>query len=268
MHSTRSAPVFTSRRHSSGPPISALLFVALAGGAAGLGWFWLSRAPSGTEEQVGSEASAPAAPASAGDLDALVVPGLAASDPFLRQVLTRVSAHPQWAAWLVNDDLARRFVKTVVDVARGSTPRAHVTFVAPTEPFSVEQSGGRLRVASASYHRYDLFTETFASMDAAAAAQLYHKLHPLFEEAYTELGISEMSFDEMMSLAIANLLAVKVPERPAEVTLDETRYRFTDASLERLTPAEKHVLRLGPDNAARFQAKVGEVGRAIGISLP
>jgi hypothetical protein len=268
MHSTRPGSLFTSRRHSSGPPLSALLFVALAAGAGGLGWFWLARDRIASEETTAAEDNPSVAAASAADLDALVVPGLPASDPFLRQVLTRVSAHPRWAAWLVNDDLARRFVKTVVDVARGSTPRAHVTFAAPTEPFSVEQSGGRTRVAAASYDRYDLFTEAMVSVDARAAAALYNKLHPLFEQAYTELGISEKTFDEMMSLAIANLLSVQVPERPAEVTLDETRYRFTDARLERLTPAEKHVLRLGPENATRFQAKVREVGEAIGISLP
>jgi hypothetical protein len=42
-------------------------------------------------------------------------------------------------------------------------------------------------------------------------------------------------------------------------------YEFADADMEARTPAEKHVLRLGPTNARRVQAKLRELAAALGI---
>jgi hypothetical protein len=198
----------------------------------------------------------------------VALPALGTSDTVVREWLTALSAQPQWVAWVVTDDLVRRFVKTVVALGRGSSPASHIAAAAPGGPFSVERSGGGLRIAPASYARYDLLTETFVSLDPAGAAQLYGRLHPLFEEAYAELGISDKSFDEMMTLAVQNLVAVRVPDRALEVTQVEGEYAFSDASVERLTPAAKQLLRLGPANAVRVQAKVAELGAAIGITQP
>jgi hypothetical protein len=266
-------PLFSSRSHRrqslAGSPFVSLLILAVLIGAVTGGWYLL-RARAGTRAPDVAAAAASAQPApstNVDDLSALPVPALGASDAFIRQMVARVSAHPQWATWLVTDDLVRRFVKTVVAVGRGSTPTANVQFAAPTEPFTVQSRGGREVIAPESYARYDLLTAAFVSFDAERAAQVYRKLHPLFEEAYAELGISDHTFDEMMALAVQNLTAVQIPAGQLEVVRDEDRYRFANGSLERLMPAAKHLLRFGPENAKQIQAKVGEIGRAVGISL-
>jgi hypothetical protein len=272
LHRSSTHPLFSSRSHrrqslSGSPLVSLAILLLLIGGVAG-GWYWL-RARAATRAPVASDVAtnpAPPAPSEVDDLASLPLPALGASDAFIRQMVARVSAHPQWATWLVTDDLVRRFVKTVVAVGRGSTPTANVQFAAPAEPFTVQNTGGRSVIAPESYARYDLLTAAFVSFDGDAAAQVYRKLHPLFEEAYAELGIADHSFDEMMALAVQNVTAVQVPAGQLEVVRDEDRYRFANGSLERLTPAAKHLLRFGPDNARQVQSKVGEIARAIGIS--
>ena len=62
--------------------------------------------------------------------------------------------------------------------------------------------------------------------------------------------------------AIARLRGVPVPEE-AELIDDGGVYRWADPQLEHRTAAEKQLLRFGPENALRVQAKLGELARAL-----
>jgi hypothetical protein len=93
--------------------------------------------------------------------------------------------------------------------------------------------------------------------------RLYRQLHPLFVEQYAELGLPPESFDRDVARAIDNLLAVQVPTGELEVVQGVETYVYADADLEARTPAEKHVLRLGPQNALRVQAKLREIRAAL-----
>jgi hypothetical protein len=265
-------PLFTSRRHlrrSAGQRASAFVLLMLFAGTASAGWYWLATRGGAGDAAQGDARTADAA-ASGGSALApeLPLPPLAASDAAVRALVGALSAHPELAAWLATDELIRRFVNTVVALARGSSPAAHLPFAAPVGAFRAEISGGRPRIAQESYRRYDLASEAFASLDAAGAAALYRRLHPLFEEAYAELGVSVASFDEMAARAVANVLAVEVPDRPAELVQREGLFAFRDPRLEARTPAEKQLLRMGPDNARRVQDKLEEIARAAGIPSP
>ena len=96
-------------------------------------------------------------------------------------------------------------------------------------------------------------------MDARESAELYRRLLPLFREAYQELGFTEQDWEEVLARAVRNLVSVEVPEGPLEVREHVGRYLYLDRSLESLTPAEKHLLRMGPENARRVQSKVREI---------
>lgn len=254
------------RRRRSGPPLSvlALLIALVAAGGYGVWWLRTREAPAVLTDATAAVPDAP--PADEGE-PPLVLPALAASDVFVRQLAGLLSQHPEWAAWLVSDELVRRFVATVVDVARGSSPAQHLEFLAPESPFAAQQGPGGLVIAPATYRRYDLAAETFASLDGTAAARMYGQLHPLFEEAYGELGLPG-GFDPTFARAVANLLAVRVPDDAVRLRPFESVYDFADPALQRLTPAEKHLLRMGPSNARRVQAKLREVAELLEVPVP
>lgn len=199
------------------------------------------------------------------DVPALDLPALDASDEFVRGVATRLSEHPQLASWLVTDDLAYRFVRSTVALAHGQSPREHSAFMAPAGEFRVQESNGRLVVDPASYARYNLLTETVTSLSTEDAARLYRQLYPLFEEAFAEMGLPNVTFDDMVSQAVDNLIAVDVPSTPPGVAPSSAVYAYTDERLEVRTPAEKHIMRMGPENARRLQAKLSEVRDAIWV---
>lgn len=197
------------------------------------------------------------------DIPPLDLPELDASDAFVRNVVTGLSEHPQLASWLVTDDLAYRFVRSTVALAHGQSPSEHVGFMKPDGDFAVQERSGALAVDPAGYSRYNVLSETFASLSTENGARLYRQLYPLFEEAFAELGVPNVTFDDLVAQAVDNLIAVQVPATPPEVAPSTAMYAYTDARLEGRTPAEKHLMRMGPENAARVQAKLRELRDAI-----
>ena len=253
------------RRQSEGPAFAILSVVGLVVVVSGVGWWWLrsreAPAPPTAPSAAFEEEQAEPEPG----VEPFDLPALGSSDDFIRSLVAGVSAHPQLASWFVTDELVRRFVGVVVDLAGGLSPRSRLEFLIPEEEFEVLESGEMIVMDPEGYRRYDLLTETFVSLDTQGTAQLYHQLYPLFDEAYAELGIPDQNFADAMTLAIGNLLSAEFPDGPLEVQPNEAVYEFRDLGVETHSPAEKHLIRMGPENAGRIQAKLTELRDAIAV---
>lgn len=195
------------------------------------------------------------------------LPALAASDSLVRDMAAALSERPAWTSWLVTDGLVRRFVATVASVSAGRSPASHVQPLEPEGDFVVEDVDGRTVIDPASHRRYDLHATVVASLDTEGVARLYRQLHPLFEEAHRELGLGDGTFDETFGRALGRLLAVEVPDGPIEVVADGGAWAFRDPALESSSPAAKHLVRMGPENARRVQEKLREIAQAIGVEV-
>ncbi len=227
----------------------------------------------GTGEQpppVETAAASPAPEPTATPLQTLVPPlpegvTLDGSDGAVRTVVRVLSSNPVWIKWLASEDLVRRFVAAVDNVAQGKSPRSHLDFARPGGKFRVLRRGKTLVADPRSFHRYDLAAEVFASLDAAGTVAALAELEPLMEQAYAEIGRPGTTFRETLWKAIAHLLAT--PVVPAGVPLEEkvVTYRYADPRLEDLSDAQRHLLRMGPRNVQRVQEKLRELARAMGM---
>jgi len=189
---------------------------------------------------------------------------LATSDIVVRELVSEISANPKLAAWLVNEDLVRRFVASVDNIASGISPQAHLDFLRPKEGFEVDQRrNGVLVIETDSYGRYDLVAQVFASLDTEGTVALYRELEPLIDEAYAEIGPANAKFDDRLDWAFDLLLAVPVLEEPAQVEQLIVTYAWADDQLEALSGAQRHFLRMGPDNVSLIQDKLGELRAAL-----
>jgi len=188
---------------------------------------------------------------------------LAASDPLVRELVARLSSHPQLVSWLVTEELVRRFVVAVHSAARGLSPREQLDFALPEEPFRVHRRGGKLLVDPVCYHRYDLAAEVFTSLDTAGSVALYRELGPLIAEAHREIAGPGESFDVTLRAAISELLATPTLEGDVEVSQKVVTFSFVDEQLEQLSAAQRHFLRMGPVNVGRVQAKLEELDAAL-----
>ena len=103
------------------------------------------------------------------------------------------------------------------------------------------------------------------SIDAAGAARLYATLTPLFDEAHRELGNPDRSFDDVVEQAIVRLLNAPTLADPVPLVPRGIGYAFEHPEVERLTAAQKQLLRFGPANVRTIQAALRRIGSALGI---
>ena len=254
------------QRSSSGPPPTTVVVVVLLFVAAAAGAWWVLRGQEESPPPPTPERTQPdAARALRSDsLPALEIPPLSASDAFLRDVAATLSENPTWASWLVTDDMALRFVRAAAALAFAESPAEPLDFLAPAGDFAVRDAEGGLEIDPTSYSRYDLTAETFVSMSTEGTAGLYRQLLPLFEDAYRELGLpSDRSVDDLVARAVDTLLEVEIPSGPHPVEPSRAVYAYVDADLEARSPAAKHLMRMGPENARRVQEKLRALRAAI-----
>jgi hypothetical protein len=225
--------------------------------------------------EVGSPAGEAAAPAAADvgsappralgpEVPARELPPLDEMDPVVREMLRGLSARPELAAWLATDDLVRGLAVSIDTVANGGTPSGQLRRLAPERPFAVRPRGEGLVIDPAAYARFDGLADTVASMDAEAVARAYATLRPRLQEAYQELGYPDGDIDRAVERAIGRLLSTPVVEREVAVQQAPVLYQFSDPALERLSPAQKQLLRMGPRNVRLIQTKLRELSRALG----
>ncbi len=191
---------------------------------------------------------------------------LATSDAVVRELVAEISSNPRLAAWLVNEDLIRRFVASVNNIASGVSPQAHLDFLRPKDGFEVDHTNGVLVIDPDSYERYDAVAEVFASLDTEGTVTLYRELEPLIDDAYAEIAPAGADFGDRLDAAFDQLLAVPVLDEPARVEQLILTYAWADDELEALSGAQRHLLRMGPDNVSLIQAKLGELRAALAAS--
>jgi hypothetical protein len=104
-----------------------------------------------------------------------------------------------------------------------------------------------------SYQRYDGYAETIASLDTPTLVETFHTLRPLYEEAYGQLGLNPDDFDNALIRALDRVLATPEIEEPIALTRKSVMYKYADPQLEELTPMQKQLLRMGPDNIRRIK---------------
>ena len=190
---------------------------------------------------------------------------LDASDEFVRGLLPTLTEHPRLATWLVTDDLVRRFVVAVDNVADGSNPARHVPFMRPGSRLRTRTDGAEWRLDPAGYGRYDELAQVLASLDVEGAAAIFRELEPLMNEAYAELGYPDTPFASAFRSAVVRVLETpRIPGDPGVVPV-ASFVTYDDDRLEELPPAQKQLLLMGPDNLRTVQAAVRELASAIGI---
>ena len=256
-------------RGSRAPVWIAAILLAVAAVATGVLLFKRPAAPPAAEPATQAtaapqtEAREPLGP----DVGPIDLPPLVLTDPFVREMLGKLSSSPTLATWLATDGLIRAFVVSVENVADGTSPARHVRALAPRAPFRTLSEGGITTVDPRSYSRYDGIANAAASLDAAGLARVYSILKPRLIEAYAELGHPDGNLDAAVERAIVHLLDTPVVEEPIALRPRVLSFRYERDDLEALSPAQKQLLRMGPKNVKAIQDELRAVARELGIPL-
>lgn len=192
------------------------------------------------------------------------LPILDESDGFVRELLEPQALS---GAWLEPEQLLRRVATLLDNAAVGSFPKRQLAFLAPEGDFAVIRAGKLYRIDPKSYARFDAVVSVLETFEAQTMADIYRRVEPLLTKALAELGQAQ-SPDLLLAKAIA--VVAQIPQLDDEVRLvrPDVLYRYQDPTLEKLSPLQKQVLRMGPDNVARIQGYLVELAEVLALEAP
>jgi hypothetical protein len=245
-----------------------VFFLVLVIGAA-LYYFLIHKKPAKTAQPAELQPSAVAeqeiTPSGQAAVPQLPPVELDKSDDLVRQLAKEVSSHPRIPIWLKSEQLIRRFVAAVDNIANGLSPRPHIDFFVPAGGFEVIKKGSLYFADPDGYGRYNPVVDVVVSLDTKQCAYLFRQLKPLFQEAYRDLGYPDQDFQDTFLRAIVELLKTPVVDGPVLLEKTVVSYVMADKELENLSEAQKHLLRMGPENVGAIQAKLREIALALGF---
>jgi hypothetical protein len=268
-----------------------------AGLMAGLGWwlFWPDRltvAPSAAAPSVttampsaaarGADTPAPAPiqhpidAADAADLAATAdaaapaLPALADSDTPFWQELSTLAQDDGALSLLLREHLIQRLVVSVDNLTQPRISRNVWALLPVSGQLQVEPDpAGQSMLAAANAQRYAPYVQLFTRVDIAAAARLYVRFYPLFQQAYAELGYPNGYFNDRLIQVVDHLLATPELDQPPQLQQDTRgRYQFVDPALESLSVGRKALLRLGPEQQAAVKAQLRKLRAALASPPP
>lgn len=181
------------------------------------------------------------------------LPPLTESDDIVRAQLSAAGVGGELAPLEQQQNLIQQGTALIDGLSRGVVLRKLLPLDPPKEAFTAVEEGDRMYMNPASYQRYDGYAETIASLDTATMVDSFHSLRPLYEEAYGQLGLNPDDFDNALIRALDRVLATPEIEEPIALTRKSVMYKYADPQLEQLTPMQKQLLRMGPDNIRRIK---------------
>lgn len=190
------------------------------------------------------------------------LPPLEASDELAAEALRGAGAAGVLGEALAEGSLVRRLVGAVNAVAQGRSPTAQIAFLEPERQFRAHEQAGELVVETGSFERYDPLVASISGLDAEQLVVEYARLEPLFQTAHAELGV-DGRFRTVLLQAIDLLLATPVPSLPIRLEDHVEYYAYAEPELAELSEAQKHLLRLGPDNQRLLMAKLRQVREGL-----
>lgn len=183
------------------------------------------------------------------------LPPLIESDDFAKNVLAPLDNSEEFALWLQTENLLQKGVTFIDGLSRGKILRKIIPVKPPSSKFLVVKEDDRIYLDPANYERYDQVVDLITGISPEAAYEAFHTLRPLLESAYGELGYPEDKVDNALIGALDQILAAPETDAPIALKSESVAYTYADPNLESLSPIQKQLLRMGPENTAKIKAQ-------------
>lgn len=182
------------------------------------------------------------------------LPSLNTSDSFVISRLASMERGASLLRVLAPEDLIRKFVVFVSNVAEGELPLLEYPLRRLESDFVVTEIDTNLfEMANATHRRFDPLIDILVALDPQQGVSVYRALRPLFQEAYAEIGY-QGSFDAVLVQAIDQILNAPAENGPFQLIKPSVMYLYAESRIEDMTPVQKQLLRLGPENTAKLKS--------------
>ncbi|MGI9327411.1 MAG: DUF3014 domain-containing protein [Pseudomonadales bacterium] len=193
-----------------------------------------------------------------------VVPPLAESDDYMRDLLTAFSAPP---AWSEQTDLARRLAVVLSSAAAGGLPRSQLGFLQPEAGFpaqAVGDDGKSFLLDPVGFARFEPVVAILTAVPAQSLARIFLASEPLLVSATAELGEGE-TVRALLNRALDEVLTTPVLTQPVVLKQPGVLYEFADPELEARSDLQKQLLRMGPGAVSALQSYAQAVVQALNV---
>lgn len=191
------------------------------------------------------------------------LPPLDASDGGIKQELSALAGwHSNAFSLMVNDQLLRRFVTLITNIAAGKIDHKSGPFL-PIKGRFVVGNNTPLTATPESQARYNLYVEAITALDPQQCAMLYRRFYPLMNSAYQELG-EKNNFHALVLKAIQQLENTpELTQAPELVLANKGMYKYAQPQLETLPAVQKQMLRSGWENVSKLKVWLRQLKSAL-----
>ncbi|MCF6434582.1 DUF3014 domain-containing protein [Pseudoalteromonas sp. MMG022] len=189
------------------------------------------------------------------------LPALDNSDEVVKQSVAQLMSEKALAL-LVSDDMVRRGVVFVDNLAKGKIAEKHMPVKKPQEPFMALE-GDIVVTDPNSFERYTPYVDLLSSMSTAQIVRLFDRFKPLISQAYEEIGYDGEDFNLTLDKAITELLNTPIPKSNIPLIKDSVTYRYAYPEWEQLSEAQKQFLRMGPENMKKVKQRLEALQKSL-----
>jgi hypothetical protein len=182
------------------------------------------------------------------------LPSLNSSDPFVIARLASMEMGASLLRVLAPEDLIRKVVVFVSNVAEGELPLLEYPLQRIDSEFvATEIDTNLFEMSPMTHRRFGSMVDLLVALDPQQAVSVYRALRPLFQEAYAEIGY-QGSFDAVLIQAIDQIMNAPTETGPFQLIKPSVMFLYAESRIEDMTPVQKQLLRLGQENTAKLQA--------------
>ncbi|CAH9064193.1 hypothetical protein PSECIP111854_03388 [Pseudoalteromonas sp. CIP111854] len=189
------------------------------------------------------------------------LPSLDNSDEVVKQTVAEIMTEKALAL-IVSDDMVRRGVVFVENLAKGQIAEKHMPVKKPQEPFMALEDDIVITDPN-SFERYTPYVDMLSSMSTAQIVRMLNKFQPLIAQAYEEIGYDGNDFNGTLDKAISELLSTPIPKNNVPLIKDSVTYRYAYPEWEQLSEAQKQFLRMGPENMERVKQRLSALQKSL-----
>ncbi|MBL8343073.1 MAG: DUF3014 domain-containing protein [Rubrivivax sp.] len=195
-------------------------------------------------------------------------PGPAAGT--LRDALAQLFSAETLATLVLAERFAPQLVATVDNLGREKAPARLWPVAPPAGRFTPRRHSGAEVLGAENFVRYTRHLALVEQVDLRLAVALYKRFYPQFQRAYEDLGYPGRHFNDRLVEVIDLLLAAPVPAEPVAVHVPAIHgpvqperpwllYEFVDPRLQAQPAGVQLMLRMGPEQQRRVQARLREL---------
>ncbi|MDG1123148.1 MAG: DUF3014 domain-containing protein [Glaciecola sp.] len=185
------------------------------------------------------------------------------SDQAIKQGLITALRAPLLSTLIVNESIIANLVASITNTAQGTLPENVSLLTPPTQEFAVFKKADNQFISPESFIRYNVYAQTFAQIETADLLALLAQYEPQILANFEQIAEPNADFTDTLITAINRLLDTPSVNLPIPVVSDSAMYKFANPQLEALLPAQKQLLRMGPDNMRMVKAKLRDLRTAL-----